>query len=63
MDRLSDRERQVALLAAQEMSSKDIAERLFLSARTVDNHLQRVYNKLGVAGRGELAARLATAGD
>ncbi len=63
VDRLSDRERQVALLAAQEMSSKDIAERLFLSARTVDNHLQRVYNKLGVAGRGELAARLATAGD
>jgi DNA-binding CsgD family transcriptional regulator len=59
VDQLSERERQVAELAAQELTSKDIAERLFVSARTVDNHLQRVYTKLGVAGRGELADRLA----
>jgi DNA-binding CsgD family transcriptional regulator len=32
-----------------------IAERLFVSVRTVDNHLARVYTKLGVAGRAELA--------
>ena len=49
----------MALLAAQDLSSKDIAERLFVSARTVDNHLQRVYTKLGVSGRSQLAERLA----
>ena len=58
---LSEREREVALLAAQDLSSKDIAERLFVSARTVDNHLQRVYTKLGVSGRSQLAERLAAA--
>ena len=63
VDTMSDRERQVALLAAQELSSRDIAERLFLSTRTVDNHLQRIYTKLGVSSRGELAAHLAAAGD
>jgi len=56
--RLSDREREVALLAAQDMTSREIAERLFVSVRTVDNHLQRVYMKLGVSRRSELARRL-----
>ncbi len=53
---LTKREREVALLAAQGMASKVIADTLFLSVRTVDNHLQRVYEKLGVKGRDELAA-------
>ena len=39
----------MATLAAQGESSKDIAERLYLSVRTVDNHLQNVYSKLGVS--------------
>ena len=60
--RLSDREREVAALAAQELSSREIAERLFVSVRTVDNHLQQVYVKLGVKRRSELAARLSTRG-
>jgi ATP/maltotriose-dependent transcriptional regulator MalT len=51
---LSAREREVALLAAAGVASKDIAERLFLSKRTVDSHLSRVYRKLGVTGRDEL---------
>ncbi|MCI4064575.1 helix-turn-helix transcriptional regulator [Micromonospora sp. R77] len=55
---LTDREWQVARLAADGVTSRAIAERLFLSSRTVENHLQRVYSKLGVAGRAELRAAL-----
>ncbi|SCL20637.1 ATP-, maltotriose-and DNA-dependent transcriptional regulator MalT [Micromonospora rhizosphaerae] len=55
---LSDRERQVARLAADGATSRAIAEQLYLSSRTVENHLQRVYSKLGVAGRAELRAAL-----
>jgi DNA-binding CsgD family transcriptional regulator len=57
-DPLTARERDIALLAASGLTSREIAERLNVSKRTVDNHLQRVYTKLGVAGRHELAARL-----
>jgi DNA-binding NarL/FixJ family response regulator len=55
---LTGREREVALLAAQGLATKDIASRLHLSARTVDTHLARIYRKLGVTGRAELAAAL-----
>jgi DNA-binding CsgD family transcriptional regulator len=57
---LTKREREVALLASQGLPSKDIAEKLFLSVRTVENHLQRAYEKLGVSGRDELARVLAS---
>jgi DNA-binding CsgD family transcriptional regulator/tetratricopeptide (TPR) repeat protein len=57
--KLSRRERDVALLAAEGLSSREIAERLFVSPRTIDNHLQGVYLKLGITGRGELAEYLA----
>lgn len=52
---LSRREREIALLAADGATSREIADRLFLSARTVENHLSRTYDKLGIAGRDELA--------
>lgn len=55
---LTVRERQVAELAADGVRSRDIADRLFLSPRTVENHLQRVYQKLGVTGRMELGLAL-----
>ncbi|MFU8852552.1 LuxR C-terminal-related transcriptional regulator [Micromonospora sp. SL1-18] len=55
---LSEREREIAGLAAEGVTSRAIAERLFLSARTVENHLQRVYSKLGVTSRAELRAAL-----
>jgi DNA-binding CsgD family transcriptional regulator/tetratricopeptide (TPR) repeat protein len=57
---LTKREHQVALLAAGGTTSKDIAEALHLSVRTVDNHLQRVYSKLGITNRKHLARTLAT---
>jgi DNA-binding CsgD family transcriptional regulator len=58
IDRLTRRELEVAWLAASGLSSKEIAARLFVSARTVDNHLQAAYTKLGVTSREELASAL-----
>jgi DNA-binding CsgD family transcriptional regulator len=55
---LTPREREVAMLAAARTSSREIAARLDLSVRTVDNYLGRAYAKLGVANRTELAALL-----
>ncbi|MBY8872410.1 LuxR C-terminal-related transcriptional regulator [Micromonospora sp. PLK6-60] len=55
---LTSREREIAGLAAEGVTSRVIAERLYLSSRTVENHLQRVYSKLGVTGRAELGAVL-----
>ena len=55
---LTEREREIALLASTGLKCKAIAERLYLSVRTVDNHLQRAYTKLGVGGRDDLAAAL-----
>ena len=51
---LTAREREIATLAASGLSSREIGERLFLSRRTVDNHLGSVYTKLGITGRDEL---------
>jgi DNA-binding CsgD family transcriptional regulator len=55
---LTVRERDIALLAAHGTSSKDIADTLHLSVRTVDNHLLHAYTKLGVTSRRELAQTL-----
>jgi DNA-binding CsgD family transcriptional regulator/tetratricopeptide (TPR) repeat protein len=55
---LSSREIEVAALGAAGLSNKDIAVRLSVSVRTVENHLQRVYEKLGVARRADLAQAL-----
>jgi DNA-binding CsgD family transcriptional regulator len=51
---LTRREREVADLAARGLSSPAIAERLHISARTVEGHLQRSYDKLGVRDRRDL---------
>ncbi|WP_433594127.1 helix-turn-helix transcriptional regulator [Nocardia sp. CA-145437] len=56
---LSEREREVAELAARGLTNKDIAEKLFLSPRTVEDHLGRVLRKLGLTGRGGIAHKLA----
>lgn len=51
---LTRREREIAELAARNLTSRDIADQLVLSSRTVENHLQRAYEKLGVSSRREL---------
>ncbi|MBA2897212.1 helix-turn-helix domain-containing protein [Nonomuraea soli] len=55
---LTKRELEIARLAAAGHSSKEIADRLVLSPRTVDNHLQAAFGKLGVSGRGDLGPLL-----
>jgi DNA-binding CsgD family transcriptional regulator len=55
---LTLREQEVGAMAAAGASSREIADRLFLSVRTVDNHLQNIYSKLGVTRRDELARLL-----
>ncbi|WP_405066511.1 AAA family ATPase [Kribbella sp. NBC_01510] len=55
---LTAQERQIADLAATGLTNKQIAERLFLSHRTVASHLHRLYPKLGVASRTALRAAL-----
>jgi DNA-binding NarL/FixJ family response regulator len=55
---LTRREREIAMLAANGLSNRAIAERLVVSVRTVEGHLARAYAGLGVHGRGDLAAAL-----
>jgi len=54
-DSLSPREREVASLVAQGLSNRDIAERLVVSERTAENHVQRVLNRLGLRSRAQVA--------
>jgi DNA-binding CsgD family transcriptional regulator len=56
--RLTRAEREIALLAVAGKSSKEIAAHLGISVRTVDNHLQHAYEKLGISRRNELAEAL-----
>jgi len=60
--RLTTREAEVAELASTGLTSAQIGRRLFLSARTVDTHLGRVYRKLGVSSRAALAQRIVNPG-
>ncbi len=55
---LSDREVEVAQLVLAGMTYKEIGERLFISAKTVEHHVARMRQRLGATSRGELMAHL-----
>ncbi|MGH8901006.1 MAG: LuxR C-terminal-related transcriptional regulator [Egibacteraceae bacterium] len=57
---LTPSERRVAELAAAGDSNRDIAQALYVSAKTVEVHLTRVYRKLGITGRAGIAQALVT---
>ena len=52
---LTRKEVEVAILVAQGKTNKEIASQLFNSERTIDNHVQHIYNKLNIDSRAELA--------
>jgi DNA-binding CsgD family transcriptional regulator len=58
-DQLSPQELQIAQMAAEGLSNREIGERLYLSHRTVGSHLYRMFPKLEITSRSELHAALA----
>jgi predicted ATPase/DNA-binding NarL/FixJ family response regulator len=59
---LSRREREVAELVADGLTNRAIAERLFLSERTIEGHVERAFNKLGLNSRTQLAMWVGASG-
>jgi DNA-binding CsgD family transcriptional regulator len=58
-DALTSAERQVATLAAEGRSNRQIALQLFITQATVETHLRHAFHKLGISSRADLPARLA----
>jgi DNA-binding CsgD family transcriptional regulator len=51
---LTPQQREIVILASRGLTNGEIADRLYLSPRTVASHLYRSYPKLGIAGRHQL---------
>jgi DNA-binding CsgD family transcriptional regulator len=60
-DQLSPQELQIASMAAEGLSNREIAQRLYLSPRTVGSHLYRLFPKLGITSRAQLGSALGRA--
>ena len=58
LDDLTPQELQIVQMVAQGLSNRVIAERLYLSRRTVESHLYREFPKLGVSSRAQLVSVL-----
>ncbi|MGB0114273.1 MAG: helix-turn-helix transcriptional regulator, partial [Ilumatobacteraceae bacterium] len=58
-DHLTDQEFNVARLAREGLTNREIGARLFISARTAEYHLSKVFTKFGITSRGELTTALA----
>ena len=59
---LTRREKEIAALVAGGMGNREIAERLFLSKRTVDSHVEHIFAKLGFSSRTQLAGWVLNSG-
>ena len=59
LEQLTEQERNVAHLARQGLTNRDIGARLFISARTAEYHLGKVFTKLGISSRTDLRSALA----
>jgi DNA-binding NarL/FixJ family response regulator len=59
---LTTREQEVALLIAHGLTNRQIAQRLVIALRTADNHVQHIFDKLGLSSRAQVAAWAALEG-
>jgi DNA-binding CsgD family transcriptional regulator len=60
LDSLTASERRIAELASQGLTNREIAQTLFVTARTVEGHLTSVFQKLQLSSRDKLPAALAS---
>ncbi|MBE3594267.1 MAG: response regulator transcription factor [Candidatus Carbobacillus altaicus] len=60
---LTKREREVFELLVQDKTTKEIAQKLYISEKTVRNHISNVIQKLGVSGRSQAVVELVRMGE